>query len=291
LAEELGLELLSLKSKVPYLGEAVETFRLLKGYDLVFVQVPQGALLWLASLLKSRGFKLVADIHSGFILLDSPKLKLLNWPFRGTILKSDLILVHNSEIVKLLPDSVKDKVIVVYDPPLRGVKWEGGGGYAVIPAGGYGDEDIRPIIKAIAKSGVLKEVHLTGPGKPLITHINGVKIVRTGFLEWNRYLDELKKADLLIAITQREYTFLRSAWEALCIGAPFVISDTRTLRSIYKELPEWAFLKRHVEHIITSMTILKSRYEELLKGVEAARSRLLSEAEKQLRYLKEKISD
>jgi len=74
--------------------------------------------------------------------------------------------------------------------------------------------------------------------------------------------------------------------EAMCIGAPFILSNTKTLRDIYRELPEWAFFHNHPNSLSSSLINVKDKYEVLRDAVKVSRRRLLREAEEQLRELR-----
>lgn len=81
------------------------------------VQLPQGPLLLLMVLLKYLcGFRLILDVHSGFLIYDSWRGVLLNGPFRNLLRFGDYILVHNRYILHILPDGCRDKAYIIYDP-------------------------------------------------------------------------------------------------------------------------------------------------------------------------------
>ena len=294
LAKELNLDLIFLKGFPPYIHESLKLLNKLLSstqYDAIFVQVPQGLLLSETSFLKRfKSYVLVADVHTGFILPDSFKLRTLNVPFKAALRRANIIILHNHDIKCLLDEASQERVVIVYDPPIRNYEWKGGGSYAVIPSSGHRDEPIAPIIKAVAKAKVFDALLITGSHRPTTYYINGVKITYTGYVKDDIYWDLLRHALLVIALTRREFTFLRAAWEALCIGAPFILSYTRTLRRMYRELPEWAFMKSYDIHsLIKILQRTSQKYDELLSDVRTVRKELTAEAKWQLEELKDAV--
>lgn len=300
LAEKLGIELLVVEDRPPYIRAYLETGRLLKAKKprVVIVQLPQGPLLYRVARLKEKlGFRLVADVHTAMVVYDGWKGVVLNRPFLRYLRRADLVLVHNEPLARLLDAKlgVRDKLMVVYDPPARlepRTAYEGLEPleYILVPASWAPDEDIAGVVKAYCASG-LRALKLVVTGD---YRRRGVKppacngVVYTGFVERRVYNWLVSNARLVIAETRREYTFLRSAWEALTAGRPALIASTETLRSIYRGY-------RGFYSSTDELRGMLSRVEEytpiLEKEFSVLRERLLRDSMSMLERLKARLEE
>ncbi len=293
LSRRLGLKLIFLRGFPPYIYETLKLpLDILSNAKIVFLQIPQGLLLFDGIMLKKiYDYFLVADVHTGFLLPDSYKLKVLNLQFKSLLRFVDLIIVHNYDIVNFISSELRDKVHVLYDPPINYFKWRGFGDYIIIPSSGHSDEPIDIVIRSIEKAGVFDRVYITGPHKPRKMKLGKISIIFTGFLPLDKYLELVSNCKLLIALSSREFSFLRAAWEALCSNTPFILSYTRTLRKIYSTLPVWAFIKTHsTDHITRSIVTAYRKYDELVQSISALRKKLIEHAERQLDELLKIVS-
>lgn len=253
LAKELGLKLKVFKDDPPYLKAYYDT----KNYvriarpNVVFAQLPQGPLLYLlAKLKKEINFFLVVDVHTAFLVYDSWKGWILNWPFKKYLNHADLILVHNESVLDLLPTHLKRKAIVLYDPMPRIDAATGTqlGDSIVFPASWHKDEPIEFVLEEYIKSETPFKIIITGkPKRNEIVRKYSVtgKVVFSGYLPDSQYFDLLAKARCVIAATTREYTMLSAVWEALSLDKPLIVSKTRTLYKILGSGPEYFIVGAH----------------------------------------------
>jgi glycosyltransferase involved in cell wall biosynthesis len=97
----------------------------------------------------------------------------------------------------------------------------------VYPASGASDEPVAAVDGAADLLAGEADVVITGRTPP--TSSSGAR--RTGFLADAEYRELLGEAAVVLALTLREATMQRAAYEALALGTPIVSSDTRVLRS------------------------------------------------------------
>ncbi|KSW10778.1 hypothetical protein CF15_08365 [Pyrodictium occultum] len=255
LARALGAGLLFLRDRPPYIRAWRETARALEEArpDAVVVQLPQGPLLLRVATLAGRlGFRVVADVHTGFLVYSSPAGLLLNRPFRGLLRRADLVLAHNEPEARLLGRAglPGERVLVVYDPlPRPPARLErpaldlGDGGYILVPASWAPDEPLELVARGFLASGAPGGYRLVVTGDPgrrpglhrrlrrLARESRG-SIVLTGFLPEPQYAWLLSHAAAVVAATTREYTMLSAAWEAVAYRKPLLASATGTLREV-----------------------------------------------------------
>ncbi|MEM0027401.1 MAG: glycosyltransferase [Ignisphaera sp.] len=263
LARELGANLIFFADKPPYLSTFEKTRRFLEREkpDVVFVQLPQGPLLWLALRLSKRlGFRIVADVHTGFVYITSFKGFVLNKPFNHMLKDADLVIAHNplqrSYIIEKL-GLVEEKTIVVYDPIPKYIKdvdkqVEGldPGKYIVFPASWASDEPIDFIVKEFLSSEISEEFKLVitndfRRNMRLYRRVENTlkkfssldKVVISGYLEEPQYRWVIEHSRAVIAATNREYTMLSAIWEAVGFRKPFIASKTNAIKSIVGEYP------------------------------------------------------
>lgn len=209
---------------------------------LVIVQLPQGPLLLEALIIKKLvGCKILADVHSGFLMKWEWKSALLNLPFNAFLTSADLVMVHNEPERSLLPVECREKALVVYDPwnvmpPIK-TDSERTRQYIVIPSSFAPDEPIEEILRSISPSKLNIRVYITGNWKrrPSVKKYASEKVVFTGYVPKEDYLRLIANSSAVVAGTKQEYTVLMSAWEAVAYGKPLALSETVTLRSLFQD--------------------------------------------------------
>jgi glycosyltransferase involved in cell wall biosynthesis len=257
LSRELGLELVFIPDKPPYIRAALKTASILRSRKLkvVFVQLPQGPLLGeVVALSKFLGFSVAADVHTGFIFTTTLKERILNSPFHRYLRSACLILVHNileQDLIAEKTGAPKDKTIVVYDPvpappqrleePKLGIELDKA---VVLPASWSPDEPIDRVAEEFLKSRALKEFTLVITGnwrrnESMYSRVVEVmrkysaedKVIVTGFVPDEEYWYILKSCRAIIVLTSREYTLPHTLWEAVATRKLFLMSRTRTLET------------------------------------------------------------
>ena len=259
LARELGAKLVFIPDHAPYLRAWRETGKILASINprAVIAQLPQGPLLWRAhNLSKKQGFRLIADMHTGFIVYSSLKERLLNQPFRHLLRQLHLVIAHNEPIARLLTTRhgiPQEKVLIVYDPlpkipgelrkpQVPGLKSK----YLVAPSSWAPDEPLEQLVHDILREnpqGDGIQVVITGdPGRGgrrarriLEAAKKDNRVIITGYLPVEEYYWLLKNSEAVIALTKREYTVLSAIWEAVALSKPFITTPTTTLRKLLGE--------------------------------------------------------
>ena len=264
LVNELGVELVFYADRPPYISAFVETKKFLETErpSIVFVQLPQGPLLWITCKLSGKlGFKVVADVHSGFVYTTTFKGLVLNKPFNYLLRQTDLVLAHNELQRNYMIDKIKldeGKTIVVYDPipkPAKEVKEEyvedlEPGEYIVFPASWASDEPLDFIVREFLSAKTSSEYKLVitndyRRNMKLYRRVLGVlgksnaysKVVIPGYLDDSKYQWILRNSKAILAATSMEYTMLSAIWEAVGFNKPFIASETNTIRSIVGNYP------------------------------------------------------
>jgi glycosyltransferase involved in cell wall biosynthesis len=257
LSRELGLETVFIPDKPPYIRAALKTASILRRVKprIVFVQLPQGPLLGEAvTLSKFLGFRVVADVHTGFIHTTTFKERVLNNPFHRYLRLTHLILAHNTleqELIVKKAGVSRDKIIVVYDPvpappqrleePKLGIELDKA---IVLPASWSPDEPIDRVVEEFLRSRASKEFTLIVTGNwrrnedmysrviEIIRRYNAKdRVMATGFVSDEEYWYILKSCRAVIALTSREYTLPHVLWEAVAVRKLFLVSRTKALEA------------------------------------------------------------
>ena len=100
----------------------------------------------------------------------------------------------------------------------------------------YSDDE--PIDEVLGAATGLPDVHfyITGDLANMPKRLRGYEktnVTFTGFLPEEDYVGLLQACDGVLVLTEREHTLLRGACEAVSVGRPLVISDTRLLREYF----------------------------------------------------------
>jgi glycosyltransferase involved in cell wall biosynthesis len=174
----------------------------------------------------------VIDLHSGG--LNDARWR---WSFglmRSAIRRAEAVIVTNPDLLEG-QDTGTTPVLVIQDPFWIGGRPEAGGTpmpgrpHAVFPASGAADEPIEALAEAAALLMGQVEVVVTGDG-PALPERPGLRL--TGFLPAEEFQDLMANATVVLALTTREATTQRAAYEGLHLGRPLVCSDTRILRRV-----------------------------------------------------------
>ncbi len=213
--------------------------------DVVIVQLPQGPLLLEAIALRAfKHFKLIADVHTGFLMRWEWKSLFLNTPFKRLLGSCDAVIIHNEKMRELLPEKAKPGALVVYDPwfmikPVapQAVKEK----YLVFPASYHPDEPLDEVLSAAKELCPDINIKVTGNWRrrPDVRKHESQQITFTGYLTDAEYELIIANSSGIISGTKEEYTALMSGWEAVAYSKPLIISTTATLKEVYGDYPHY----------------------------------------------------
>ena len=293
----LRAKLYLLTGAPPYLRQVANTVRAILGNKpkLVIAELPQGPLLLLLSILKFIfRFKLVVDVHTAFLIYDDWKEVLLNKPFTPLLQSADLIIVHNSEIFKLLPKHLTKRAILVYDPPRKLIKSQDESDYILLPASWRSDEPLEYILEEFLAANIKTPLVITGDyrrrGHIYQKYRNVPRIVFTGYLSNEEYLTILSKARAVIVATTREYTLLSAGWEAIYAEKIAIVSETKTLKRLFGDAA--IYFKPHIKGSLTKALKVLDKNDILFYRlkVKLLRYLIISEVLNQLRLLAKTVN-
>lgn len=200
-----------------HLWQALVTLQLLAARrPRVLVVMAPPALLVLLGLLWARltGARLVVDAHSKAAVGRT-------WSSRLAA-RADLVLVTLPSLAAAFP-----RAVALHDPPARAVT-AAEHDEVVFPASWYADEPIEDVLDAAAQ---LPDVRFAITGTPPSDLVVPPNVRLTGFLPRAEFLALVAGAPLVLALTTRESTMQRAAYEAVAAARPVVASDTQALRS------------------------------------------------------------
>jgi len=293
----LRAKLYLLTGAPPYLRQVANTVRVIlwNKPKLVIAELPQGPLLLLLSILKFIfRFKLVVDVHTAFLVYDDWKGVLLNKPFTPLLQSADLIIVHNSEIFKLLPKHLTKRAILVYDPPRKLIKSQDESDYILLPASWRSDEPLEYILEEFLAANIKTPLVITGDyrrrGHIYQKYRNVPRIVFTGYLSNEEYLTILSKARAVIVATTREYTLLSAGWEAIYAEKIAIVSETKTLKRLFGDAA--IYFKPHIKGSLTKALKVLDKNDILFYRlkVKLLRYLIISEVLNQLRLLAKTVN-
>jgi hypothetical protein len=282
LAQALDGKLLFFKDNLPYVRATIKTLIsvIRQKPQVLLLQLPQGPLLLEAYFLKKLvGCKIIADVHTGFLLNTDWKGLILNAPFVKLLSLADAVVAHNEAQLDIIPKNVKNKTVVVYDPwylITTKDKINKQENYMVFPASFAPDEPLEEVIEAVNTSKQPLKLYITGNWKrsPELKKYASKKIQFTGFLSNQEFNDLLAGASAIITGTTREYTTMMSAWEAIAHNKPLAVTATKTLKTMYSHYAVFYNWKNKQNIITTLQTISttepnpKSREELVQKTIQ-----------------------
>ena len=205
--------------------QAVRTVRLLRRHrpELLWVMAPPTDLVVLGLLWRRlSGGRLVVDAHSGAVVDPaSGQRRPTRW-----LARADLVVVTTRRLAgTLTADGVR--AVALHDPPLPVVGRPALPRTVLMPASWYADEPWREVLDAAR---LLPDVRFVLTGHPPAGIIAPANVVLTGYLSAVDYELQLCTATVVLALTTREDTMQRAAYEAVAAGRPVVASGTQALR-------------------------------------------------------------
>lgn len=258
LAKALSIEYVPLLHKgeryirYPVLSLRTLLFVLKNRPKLIFCQNPSIVLSSFLVFLKPLfGYVLVMDRHTNF-KFSTENSRELKWRLfhvlsRYVNASADLTIVTN-EYLKQLVDRVGGRGFVLQDklPAIHGVAREMEKKFHVMFISTFSeDEPIEEVFEAARILGSKYRIHVTGNYAKFNPINSGqLKVPRnvelTGYLEETDYQDLLASVDVVMVITDMEYTLTCGAYEAVAVGKPMVLSDTKTIRSYFTKGAHYA---------------------------------------------------
>ncbi len=213
--------------------------------SIVFIQLPPTPVLYIASAFcKLTNCKLVADCHNAMIYS-----KWLSWPLAKFLLrKADTLLVHNHDVEDYAKRFQLD-AITLHDPlptltdtvghELK-IRYEFTKAlYVIVPWSFAPDEPISELIRA-AETMPETVFVMTWFAEKLPADIKDnlpSNLVLTGYLNDNDFTAMFSQAAAALVLTTREGTQPSGATEAVALGVPLILSDLKTTRRLYEDMP------------------------------------------------------
>lgn len=274
LAEELGAPVLFMPwaehrgSKLSLIGRYARSarttrraVRALPTGSVVVSQLPP-VFAPLVVLAAGRGrLSLVLDAHSG-----TWNDRRWEWSHRllaRILRRTRLLIVTNLGLLEGRPVPAGTEIAVAHDPlALRRTATPATQGpqRVVFPASGASDEPLAAVTEAgrrLAADGIA--IVVTGSHSP---QVQGPGIERPGWLDQADYERLIDSSAAILALTTREHTMQRAAYEALERGLPIVASGTGVLREALG--PAAVYVDPDADSIVAGIRDAIARRDELL---------------------------
>lgn len=225
---------------------------------------------------RASGAEFAIDAHTGAFL--GKPWEQLPWIQRFFTKRALAIMVTNDHLRSVVEES-GGRAIIVPDVPTEQeapTRVELPPGFNIVFVASYGyDEPLAEVIEAArGLEGVT--VHITGKPKAHVQHLidgrpDNVKM--TGFLSREDYLATIAQADAVLALTTRNHTMQRAAYEAIYLGTPVVVSDWPVLRDNFSGGA--VFTDNDPASLRAAIEAARDGAEELRQGAEELRQRKL----------------
>jgi glycosyltransferase involved in cell wall biosynthesis len=208
----------------------------------VIVPNPSLALAVTTCLIKRvKGYRVVQDLHSYFYqTLTTPRDlhdRIYAPLSRYCLRQADLSIVTN-EFLREAIERLGARSVVLQDripdlAPAESVPLAGRSNVVFICTYSE-DEPLDAVFKAAALVPEGMHIYVTGRVPRTSSRWTIPENVHlTGYLADADYARLLSSADVVLALTTRDHTLLCAAYEAIALGKPLVMSDTRALREYF----------------------------------------------------------
>lgn len=210
--------------------------------SVVWLQLPPSFILHFVLLyrfLSFRDFRVVVDGHNSLFRAKWIEFPLAKW----CLSKADLVLVHNADVYAeaVSIGLSKDNLFVLEDCPFElssASPHRQSRPFIIFPCSFDVDE---PIDKVVDAARLLPDVDFYVSGRyegkisPTLLQALPDNVKLTGYMPKADFEALLCGADAVLGLTTRDSVQLSVANEGISAGRPLVLSNTRTLRSLYGE--------------------------------------------------------
>lgn len=222
-----------------YLSQTIKTLWLLirKRPRVIFVMAPPVIAcipIWIYCVLSRSRF--VIDAHSG--AFDHPRWERVQFLQRFFSRRAATTIVTGEHFEKLVQSWGADATIVTDVPVVfaepANVQLPAGPNLVLVSSF-CDDEPTADFLKAAAQTPNI-HFHVTGNAKKLpedVRRLAPPNVRFTGFLSDAEYVGLLKAADGVLALTIRDHTMQRAAYEAVYLEKPVITSDFPILRNAF----------------------------------------------------------
>lgn len=207
---------------------------------IVVVQNPS-LILTSFALIASRliKFRLIVDAHNEGVIPFSENRRWLLPIYQIIQRGTDLTIVTNYELAKIVERNggrafvLEDKIPHFSDPKKINLK---GDKNALLVCTFEKDEPYAEVIKAAALIDPTIFIYITGPYSKAPIHIvehAPSNVIFTGFIPDEDYVDLFYSCDVIIDLTLMDNCLVCGAYEAVSLGKPVILSDTKALRDYF----------------------------------------------------------
>lgn len=248
LSSALSARLLVIDSRLPrvlrYPVSIWKTLSAIRRYrpEILFVQNPSIVLAFTASLYhKLTGLPVVVDAHNAGIFPPGRPNGILGRAARYIIRNTPLTIVTNESLSRYV-SSIGGRAAILPDPlpDLGNVETPSSkprGFNIAFICSWADDEPYGQVINASRHLNDNVSVYITGrsngrerPYEPIPDNV-----ILTGYLADEQFTSLLHRSDLIVDLTTRDDCLVCGAYEAVSVGRPLLLSDTRALREYFNK--------------------------------------------------------
>ena len=262
-----------------YASQALQTWKLLS-HDrpsAVFVMVPPifaGLAVWLYARL--HGVPFILDAHTAAFL--HSRWKYWQWLQRWLARRAATTIVTNEHLASLVRAGGGNFTLVP-DVPVKFAQIqrpERDARFLIAAVCSFNYDE--PVDAMFSAARALPDVQfmMTGNPKDLRPELRAdlpANVVLTGFLPDAAYAGLLTTADAVLALTTRDHTMLRAAYEAIYQGTPVIVSDWPLLRAAFDEGA--VHVDNSAPGIVGGVRRLQTEYTTVRLGAQQLRERKL----------------
>jgi glycosyltransferase involved in cell wall biosynthesis len=241
-------------------------------------------------------YRLIVDRHSNFKLniLNKKKIK---WRIfykisRYTIQKSDITIVTNKYLRDLV-DACGGSGFILQDkiPSIINVnRMILQGEINIVYINTYSeDEPYNEVIQAARYLPATWNIYVTGKLKKGIkVPIIPKNVILTDYLSENDYYSLIANCDIVIVLTNQEYTLNCGAYEALALEKPIILSNTKTISSYFFEGPY--FVNNSSKEIEKAINLIITNYDHYKNSIINLKKILIQDWNKKFNILRAVIT-
>lgn len=251
---------------------------------VLFVQTPSIVLAVFCCMVKPLfGFRLVADLHNGAIVPERWFQKAGYFFYKFVHITSDLNIVTNHNLEKLI--TAKPGAIVILPDRLPSFSQsfsrpdivKNVDKYVVAVCTFSVDEPYVEIIEAARLIPDDVKVVVTGNHKRCPTSIKDClpsNVILSGYVPEAEYINLLYYSEVVIDLTNRDDCLVCGAYEAIGLTKPVILSDTIALRKYFHG---GVFCKNDRYHLKDAVESVLQNYDHHLLEASKLKQRLLQE--------------